>query len=126
MRRPLPSRSVRTHLPLLLLDGLDLKLGQLIAAEGAADQKRQHDVVALGFQATPHSAGGGRERVRNAVKRVFRSIARNAGKGERGRRSVTTECDNRTRILAGGDIDFNVRKPPAQSVPLNFEPSRKD
>ena len=43
MRRPLPSRSVRTHLPLLLLDGLDLKLGQLIAAEGAADQKRQHN-----------------------------------------------------------------------------------
>jgi len=23
-------------------------------------------------------------------------------------------------------IDFNVRKPPAQSVPLNFEPVRKD
>jgi hypothetical protein len=23
-------------------------------------------------------------------------------------------------------IDFNVRKPPAQSVPLNFEPARKD
>jgi hypothetical protein len=36
-----------------MLDGLDLKLDQLIAAEGAADQKRQHDVVALGFQATP-------------------------------------------------------------------------
>jgi hypothetical protein len=23
-------------------------------------------------------------------------------------------------------IDFNVRKPPAQSVPLNFEPARKN
>ena len=23
-------------------------------------------------------------------------------------------------------IDFNVRKPPAQSVPLNFEPAKKD
>ena len=23
-------------------------------------------------------------------------------------------------------IDFNVRKPPAQSVPLNFEPVQKD
>ncbi len=23
-------------------------------------------------------------------------------------------------------IDFNVRKPPAQSVPLNFEPAQKD
>jgi hypothetical protein len=23
-------------------------------------------------------------------------------------------------------IDFNVRKPPAQCVPLNFEPSQKD
>jgi len=61
MRRPLPSRSVRTHLPLPLLDGLDLKLGQLIAAEGAADQKRQHDVVALGHSGhtptRPESAG---------------------------------------------------------------------
>jgi hypothetical protein len=55
MRRPLPSRSVRTHSPfsLPLLDGLDLRLGQLIAAEGAADQKRQHDIVAVDFQATP-------------------------------------------------------------------------
>jgi hypothetical protein len=30
-----------------LLDGLDLKLCQLIAAEGAANRKRQHNVVAL-------------------------------------------------------------------------------
>ena|SRR5260370_30358097 len=35
-----------------LLDGLDLKLGQFIASEGAGDQKRQHDAVALAFQAT--------------------------------------------------------------------------
>ena len=63
----------------------------------------------LAFRQHPNSAGGGRERVRNAVKRVFRSIARKAGKGERGRRSVTTECDNRTRILAGGV--FHVRLP---------------
>jgi hypothetical protein len=44
-----------------LLDGLDLKLGQLIAAEGAADQERQHDVVALGLSGhtptRPESAG---------------------------------------------------------------------
>jgi hypothetical protein len=39
--------------PLPPLDGLNLKLGQLITAKGAANQKRQHDVVALAFQATP-------------------------------------------------------------------------
>ena len=32
-----------------LLDGLNLKLGQLIAAKGAADPKRQHDIVPLGL-----------------------------------------------------------------------------
>jgi hypothetical protein len=44
-----------------LLDGLDLKLGELIAAAGAADQERQHDIVALGFSGhtptRPESAG---------------------------------------------------------------------
>jgi hypothetical protein len=62
-----------------LLAGFELKLGQLIAAEGATDQKRKHDLVALAFQATPNSAGVGSEVVRNAVKRVFCSIAPNAG-----------------------------------------------
>ena len=33
--------------PLALLDGLDLELGQLVPPQGAADQKRQDDVVAL-------------------------------------------------------------------------------
>jgi hypothetical protein len=44
---------------------------QSYTPEGATDQKRKHDLVALAFQATPNSAGVGSEVVRNAVKRVF-------------------------------------------------------
>jgi hypothetical protein len=35
------------HRPLPLLDGLDIELGQFVAPEGAADQKRQDHVVAF-------------------------------------------------------------------------------
>jgi hypothetical protein len=33
-----------------VLDGLDVELGQLVAPQGAADQQRQDDVVALALQ----------------------------------------------------------------------------
>jgi hypothetical protein len=36
--------------PLSLLDGLDVKLGQLIPPQRAADQQRQDDVIAFAFQ----------------------------------------------------------------------------
>jgi hypothetical protein len=48
MRPPLPSRSASTHLP-SSLNGPDVKFGQLVAPEGAADQKRRDHVLALPF-----------------------------------------------------------------------------
>ena len=36
--------------PLPLLDGLDVKLGQFVPPQGAANQKRQDDVVAFALQ----------------------------------------------------------------------------
>jgi hypothetical protein len=81
-----------------LLDGLDPKLGQLLPPLGAVNQKRHRDVVALAFQATPQLGRVGGEGVRNTVKRVFCSIAPNAGKGELGRRrsqpSVTIQHES--------------------------------
>jgi hypothetical protein len=50
IRRPLPSRSARTHRPFPLLDGRDVEFSQLVPPQGAADQKCQNHIVPLPFQ----------------------------------------------------------------------------
>jgi hypothetical protein len=102
MRRPLPSRLSGPIFP--LLDGLDLKLGQLIAAEGAADQERQHDVVALGL------SGHTPTRPESAGKEYVIPLSEFSAPKENVAAGGTTECDNPTRILTRGDKRRSIAK----------------
>jgi hypothetical protein len=43
--RPFPSRSASTHLPFPHLDRLNIERGEFLAAQSAADQHWQDDVV---------------------------------------------------------------------------------
>jgi hypothetical protein len=50
MRRPLPLEVGQHPSAFPLLDGRDVELGQFVPPEGAADQQRQDDIVALSLQ----------------------------------------------------------------------------
>ena len=102
MRQPLLSRSVRTHFPSRFWM-VSISSSANSPLRGAADQKRQHEIVFVDFQASPQLVG--REGVLNAVKSAFSAPSlRMPAKENGGRRRSQPSMTNSTRILTGGDL----------------------
>jgi hypothetical protein len=110
MRRGLPSRSVRTHLPshcwMVSISSPASSLRRKAQSTRSATRGRSRACLSATPQLGRDRQGG----VHNAVTRVFWTIAPNAGKGERGRRrsqrSVTIQHESLPRVFKGRFVSW--------------------